>query len=297
MPYPATVIPVMIASPGDVQEFRTSARDILHEWNYIHSDSLQIVLMPVGWETHSSPELGSRPQELINDRVLKDCDLLVGIFWTRLGTPTGETESGTVEEIKRHVAAGKPAMLYFNSRPVSEETVDRLQFDALKAFRTWCQTQGLVETFFTDSELREKLKRHVQLSLYKNNYLRPIFDAASSGKIETTVAAPLEKVDEASALATTLSRESAELLLSASRDPGGTILVISMLAGKHVQAGQKQFGDMNDRRSLARWEYAVQQLSTLGLIDRTNEMGKRDQIFEVNQRGYEVANAMERNIK
>ena len=111
MPFSATVLPVMIASPGDVNEYRSYARDILHEWNYIHSVANSVVLMPFGWETHSSPELGATPQDLINDRILEDCDLLLGIFWTRLGTPTGKASSGTVEEIRRHVQAGKPAMV------------------------------------------------------------------------------------------------------------------------------------------------------------------------------------------
>jgi hypothetical protein len=32
--------------------------------------------------------MGDEPQKIINKRILKDADLLVGIFWTRLGTPT-----------------------------------------------------------------------------------------------------------------------------------------------------------------------------------------------------------------
>ena len=83
MPYQATVIPVMIASPGDVLEERNVTRDVIHEWNYVNSMSTNAVLMPVGLETHSVPELGTRPQQLINEHVLKDCDLLVGIFWAR----------------------------------------------------------------------------------------------------------------------------------------------------------------------------------------------------------------------
>ena len=44
--------------------------------------------MPVGWETHSSPDLGAPAQEQINERILEHCDLLIAVFWTRLGTPT-----------------------------------------------------------------------------------------------------------------------------------------------------------------------------------------------------------------
>jgi hypothetical protein len=42
------------------------------------------------------------------------------MFWTKLGTATGVAASGTVEEIDRFVAAGKPAMLYFSPAENSE---------------------------------------------------------------------------------------------------------------------------------------------------------------------------------
>src|SRR6059058_5757055 len=100
MAYQATVIPVMIASPGDVLTERDIACDVINNWNAINSIKTSCVLTPVRWETHSAADLGDRPQQLINDRILKDCDLLIGIFWTRLGTPTGKAKSGTVEEIE-----------------------------------------------------------------------------------------------------------------------------------------------------------------------------------------------------
>lgn len=103
MAYTATVIPVMIASPGDVAEERQVIREMIHEWNDINSARSKVMLTPIGWETHTSPELGVRPQELINQRLLVDCDLLIGVFWTRLGSPTGNEASGTVEEIHRHL--------------------------------------------------------------------------------------------------------------------------------------------------------------------------------------------------
>jgi hypothetical protein len=39
---------------------------------------------------------------------------LIGVFWTRVGTPTGIAESGTLEEIERVAAEGKLVMLYFS---------------------------------------------------------------------------------------------------------------------------------------------------------------------------------------
>lgn len=77
MAYDAKVLPVMIASPSDVEDEREIVRRELAEWNTIYSKTQSAVLLPIGWETHSAPELAGRPQEIINDRLLKDADLLV----------------------------------------------------------------------------------------------------------------------------------------------------------------------------------------------------------------------------
>lgn len=102
MPYIATVLKVMIASPSDVRQERQAAHALIHEWNAIHSQSRGQVLLPLAWENNSAPALGSRPQDVINRQLTKDSDLRVAMFWTRLGTPTGVAASGTVEEIEEH---------------------------------------------------------------------------------------------------------------------------------------------------------------------------------------------------
>ena len=84
MSYDAKAFNVMIASPSDVPSERNIVREVVYEWNAVHSQSRKIVLLPIGWETHSSPEMGGRAQEILNDQVLSKCDLLVGIFWTRI---------------------------------------------------------------------------------------------------------------------------------------------------------------------------------------------------------------------
>jgi len=101
--------------------------------------------------------MGDRPQAIINKQVLKDCDILIAIFWTRLGSPTGVAASGTVEEIEEHIAAGKPAMIYFSSAPVVADSIDPDQYAALKAFKAECQRRGLIEFYDSLADFREKL--------------------------------------------------------------------------------------------------------------------------------------------
>lgn len=53
MSYSAEVFNVMIASPGDVDVERGIVREVLAEWNAIHSANQKIVLLPIGRESQS----------------------------------------------------------------------------------------------------------------------------------------------------------------------------------------------------------------------------------------------------
>lgn len=61
--------------------------------------------------------------------------ILVAVFWTRLGTDTGEYASGTMEEVEEFRAAGKPVLLYFSSGPIAPERIDSEQHEDLLAVR------------------------------------------------------------------------------------------------------------------------------------------------------------------
>lgn len=89
MPYDRRTYRVLIASPSDVEDEREIAVRVIQEWNDLHSYNREIVLLPLRWETHAAPEYGVRPQEVINRQIVDNCDLLIGVFWTRIGTPTG----------------------------------------------------------------------------------------------------------------------------------------------------------------------------------------------------------------
>src|ERR1700722_16239806 len=103
MSFVAKVFRILVASPGDVGEERNVIPEITNEWNAVNASGAEVVLMPVKWETHSAPLLGGRPQAIINEQLVKDCDMLVGVFWTRIGTNTGVSVSGTAEEIEQFV--------------------------------------------------------------------------------------------------------------------------------------------------------------------------------------------------
>src|ERR1017187_7019942 len=150
---------VLIASPSDLTEERQVATEAVSEWNAVHAVAESVVLLPVKWETHATPQSGIRPQEAINRQLVRGSDILVGMFWTRIGTSTGVADSGTVEEIDQFVAAGKPALLYFSSRPIDPNKIDLKQHRKLKSFKAATYRKALTGSFSRVEELRQNLVR------------------------------------------------------------------------------------------------------------------------------------------
>ena len=149
------VFRVMIGSPSDLAEERQAATDAVNEWNAQHAEAEGAVLLPVKWETHALPTSGVRPQLAINDQIGDHCDFLIGMFWTKLGTPTGVAASGTVEEIDRFVAAGKPAMLYFSRKRAPKGKTDAVQMAKLKKFKRATYKNSLMGSFDDASDLKK----------------------------------------------------------------------------------------------------------------------------------------------
>lgn len=155
----ADIYRVLIASPSDLPEEREIATRAVHEWNDQHTVAESIVLLPVKWETHAMPEAGVRPQAAINRQLVTGSDILVGMFWTKIGTSTGVAESGTVEEIDQFVADGKPALLYFSSRPIDPNKIDLKQHKKLRAFKDATYKKALTGGFSSTEELSQVLQR------------------------------------------------------------------------------------------------------------------------------------------
>ncbi|WP_312041332.1 hypothetical protein [Pantoea eucalypti] len=165
MSFSATVLNVLIASPSDVPEEREAITESLYEWNALNSQETGFVLLPVKWESHSAPTMGDRPQGIINNQVVRNCDMLIGAFWTRLGSPTGVEESGTVEEIKWFLKQQKPVMLYYSKKQVDLDLIDTQQLEKLKDFKKSIRDKGIQEQYNTADELKMKLSRQLTIVL------------------------------------------------------------------------------------------------------------------------------------
>lgn len=175
MSYDAKVYKVFIASPDDVKEEREIVRSVLMRWNAINAETKHIILLPVGWETHSSPVTGITAQEYINDEVLADCDILIGIFWSKVGSPTKNAESGTIEEINRHVSERKLAMLYFSTKDVPYNA-DLKQIEKVRELKQRYKKDSLYGEFSDCNDLEKKLYNHIELKINEGKF-RPTFDS------------------------------------------------------------------------------------------------------------------------
>lgn len=165
MAYDCRVYRILIASPSDVEEEREIAVRVIQEWNDLYSYSRKVALLPLRWETHTAPDYGTRPQEVINRAIVDHCDLLVGIFWTRIGSPTGIAESGTIEEIERVGNAEKPIMLYFSRIEIDPDKIDLTQIEKLKRFKEKTYPNGLIESYKTIIEFRDKFAKQLELKV------------------------------------------------------------------------------------------------------------------------------------
>ncbi len=279
MSYDAKVFNVMIASPNDVASERNIIREMIYEWNTVHSRARKIVLLPAGWESHSSPEMGKRPQEIINDQILDKCDLLVGVFWTRIGTSTGKYVSGTVEEIEKHIDAGKPTMLYFSEQPVRLDSVDSEQYEKLKVFKASCISRGLYETYDSHSAFKEKFYHHLQIKLNEHD----IFFSNNEKPSQEVIYPSKTQIPP-------LIEEARILLKEASMDDHGTILYSDTFDGTDIQTNGKNLIPEQNPRIVAQWESALKDLLNKNLVE---ERGNQGEIFQVTSLGYQIADMIE----
>ena len=163
MPVETKLYSVLIASPGDVADERGIVREEIARWNSIHTVDMKVVLLPIGWETDATPDLRERGQAVINRQLVDNCDLLIGVFWTRIGTSTAEAESGTVEEIERANAQGKRCIVYFSDQPVPPSNFDQQQYDRLQQYKQ--KLTGLRSDYKDISKFREMVFRHITKSV------------------------------------------------------------------------------------------------------------------------------------
>jgi hypothetical protein len=159
MPKQSISYDVLIASPSDTAAERDVISECIRDWNSVHAHS-GLHCRDVRWELDSVPAFGERSQAILNKQLVDNADLLVGVFKARLGSSTGVSQSGTIEEIERCENAGKPVMLYFSTGPVPRDH-DAEQLQSVKNYQRQIAGRSIYGEFSDLEDLRRKVNRHL----------------------------------------------------------------------------------------------------------------------------------------
>jgi nucleoside 2-deoxyribosyltransferase len=159
------LIKLTLCGPTDVAKEFALAAEAINEWNCQHGEQRGFWVKHQHWSTDSYPDAQETGQGAINKQLIDSTDILVAIFWSRIGTPTASAESGTVEEIQRAIAAGKKVMVYFSDRDPLPAGASIEQVKRLSAFREQLRTHRSCWTVRSRSRFRDDFANHLALVL------------------------------------------------------------------------------------------------------------------------------------
>jgi len=162
----AKCVGIIIASPSDIKAEREAIPRIFARWNRAHKD---VHLEPLMVESGTVPEMGDHPQHILDRQLVENGDLMIAIFWSKIGTPTPSAKSGTIEEIREFIKIKGPkrVMVYFCSRPLqlspSELATEEIQ--KLKDFKQEMQAQCFYKEFANTDQFAATLYPDLDIKL------------------------------------------------------------------------------------------------------------------------------------
>lgn len=161
MPRSVTEYRCLLISPSDVNAERDALTSTVERWNAQIGNALEARVNLVRWESHSVPDMADEPQNVLNEQIVDECDLGIALFWSRVGTPTSEHPSGSMEEIHRLLNRGAKVMVYLKTSPIPQAQIDLEQLDRLKEIKAQFFQKGVLGEFDTISDLTELVLLHL----------------------------------------------------------------------------------------------------------------------------------------
>lgn len=182
------VLRVFIGSPGDLEDEREIARDVVQRVNNTIGQHLGVHLDLRGWED-TLPGHTTRTQEKINED-LRKCDIFLGMVWKRWGTPPsddGPYTSGFEEEYhlaleQREAGEMRDVFLYFKEMPDVVLEDPGTQASKVLEFRRSVEENRnvLFDTFEDEEEWKEVLRDLLDRYLAEN--FLPVTEEAEEGQ-------------------------------------------------------------------------------------------------------------------
>ncbi|NVO08797.1 MAG: hypothetical protein HXX16_02440 [Bacteroidales bacterium] len=164
---------VLISCPTDIKNEISIINEVINQWNEINSKSQNCIVTVSHWSVNSYPESGDRAQQLVNKQIVTDADLIVGIFWSHFGTPTGLTRSGTEEELRLGIKLEKDIMLYFSEIPIPIHSINEAELLKINLFKEEYKSIGVYWTFNSLESFKCVFTRHFALVMEQIIYRIP----------------------------------------------------------------------------------------------------------------------------
>lgn len=161
MPKNVVQYDLLISCPGDITNEIRIIEDAVSQFNTQFSDALGISVRIKHWRKNSYAQSGGKPQALLNEQFVNDCDAAVAILWTRFGTPTDEHDSGTEEEVEIMLSSGKQVFMYFSDKPLSPSQINEEGYKKVQAFRDKYKDRGIYFTYSSDEEFKTLFFAHL----------------------------------------------------------------------------------------------------------------------------------------
>lgn len=162
------IIRVALVSPSDVEKERELANRIVDDINKHLATPFGMFIELRRWEDFYPGFDPSGPQGQIDSQLnLSDCDIVVGIFWKRLGTLTAFGQTGAEHEIQVAydswlVRETPQVMLYFNKERFYPSTSeDARQVQMVIEFRDKYRQSGLLDEYEGPYMFSEHFRNHL----------------------------------------------------------------------------------------------------------------------------------------
>lgn len=173
--FQANVYKIMVGAPSDVEAEVKATFDIIQKWNYINAFSHKLMLLPSHWSLDAYPTLGQKPQKAINNQLVEKSDLLICIFGSKIGTPTDDYTSGTVEEIEEHLKGAKPVMVFFSNN-IDRSKTNAEQINKLLSFQDDMYKRGLCAVYNDLDNFKTLLSEKLALCVNDNFFGLRVLD-------------------------------------------------------------------------------------------------------------------------
>ncbi|GGK15521.1 hypothetical protein GCM10007962_07240 [Yeosuana aromativorans] len=158
-------IKLFVSCPSDIVDELDSVKLVVEDINKTMGEQNSYVLKLLNWKTDTYTQIGSDAQEVINNQIESQYDILVGLVWLKLGTPTKRDKSGTVEEINRALKNNeKEQLIYFKTAPPTDITkINPEELKKINQFKNELGDKGVLYHEFSSTTKFESLFR-IQLT-------------------------------------------------------------------------------------------------------------------------------------